>query len=66
MLRTETLSELARALEKLPEKMREIIVYRYYDGLPLTEIAERMGLSYGAIKLWHQNALLMLRQEMGQ
>ena len=66
MLHTETLGELAQALGKLPAQMTEIIVLRYYDGLPLTEIAERMGLSYGAVKLRHQNALMMLRQEMGK
>ena len=64
MLSTETLGELAKALQKLPEQMREIIVLRYYDGMALTEIAEQIGMSYGAVKLRHQNALLRLRQEM--
>ena len=44
--------------------MRDIIVLRYYDGKPLTEIAEMMNLSYGAVKLRHQNAVLMLRQAL--
>ena len=37
---------------------------RYYDGKPLTEIAKIMDLSYGAVKLRHQNALDMLRRSM--
>lgn len=61
LLNTESLSELASALRSLPQQMMDIIVLRYYDGKPLTEIAELMGLSYGAVKLRHQNALLMLR-----
>ena len=31
-----------------------------------TEIAGLMGLSYGAVKLRHQNALLLLREYMGE
>ena len=60
----ETLSELAVALQRLPEQLRDIVVLRYYDGKPLTEIAEMMGLSYGAVKLRHQNALMLLRERM--
>ncbi len=64
LLNTESLSELASALRSLPQQMMDIIVLRYYDGKPLTEIAELMGLSYGAVKLRHQNALLMLRKAL--
>ena len=62
LLNQETLSELARALKALPEELRDIIVLRYYDGKPLTEVAEMMGLSYGAVKLRHQSALAKLRK----
>ncbi len=64
LLRTESLSELAQALRDLPQQMREIIVLRYYDGKPLTEISQIMGLSYGAVKLRHQTALDQLRRRM--
>lgn len=64
LLSQETLSELASSLKKLPRQLMDIIVLRYYDGKPLTEIAEIMGLSYGAIKLRHQNALMLLREQM--
>lgn len=65
LLSTETLGELASALRKLPQQLMDIVVLRYYDGKPLTEIAQMMNLSYGAVKLRHQNALMMLRQIMG-
>jgi hypothetical protein len=52
------------AFQALPQQLRDIVVLRYYDGKPLTEIAEMMGLSYGAVKLRHQNALLLLREKM--
>ena len=64
ILNSETLSELADALRALPEEMRDIIVLRYYDGKPLTEIADLMGLSYGAVKLRHQAALAELRKSL--
>jgi len=64
LLSSETLSELAGALRALPEELRDLIVLRYYDGKPLTEVAEIMGLSYGAVKLRHQSALAKLRKLM--
>ncbi len=65
LLKTETLGELASALEALPQVMRDIVILRYYDGKPLTEIAELMHLSYGAVKLRHQAALARLKELMG-
>ena len=64
ILNNESLHELAAALKSLPEELRDIIVLRYYDGKPLTEVAEIMGLSYGAVKLRHQSALAKLRRAM--
>ena len=64
LLSQETLSELAGALNKLPEELQDIIVLAYYDGKPLTEIALMMNLSYGAVKLRHQKALGMLKKAL--
>lgn len=64
LLQTESLSELAAALKKLPQQLMDIVILRYYDGKPLTEIAKMMDLSYGAVKLRHQNALMLLRSYM--
>ena len=62
LLQTESLEELAAALCKLPQELTDLIVLRYYDNKPLTEVADLMGLSYGAVKLRHQKALTMLRR----
>ena len=64
LLNDETLEELAEALAKLPFDLREIIVLRYYDGLPLTKVAKKMNLSYGAVKLRHAKALQEIRENM--
>jgi len=64
LLNAESLGELASALRSLPRQLMDIVVLRYYDGKPLTEIAEMMHLSYGAVKLRHQNALMLLRESL--
>ena len=64
LLQDEMLTELAAALKSLPQELTDIIVLRYYDGKPLTEIAGIMHLSYGAVKLRHQNALMLLKKKM--
>ena len=64
LLNDETLEELAEALAALPLQLRKIIVLHYYDGLPLTEIAKKMNLSYGAVKLRHAKALREIRASM--
>lgn len=61
LLNEESLSELAAALGKLPQDLRDIIILRYSSNLPLTEISQRMHISYGAVKLRHQKALELLR-----
>ena len=55
-----------KALLKLPAELREIIVLRYYDGIPLTEIAIKMNLSYGAVKLRHAKVLQQIRKNMAE
>ena len=62
VLNKETLEQLAKALESLPEELTDIIVLRYYKGLTLQEVAEKMGLSYGVTKLRHREALGKLRE----
>ena len=52
------------SLRSMPEELRDLIVLRYYDNRPLTEVAEMMGMSYGAVKLRHQKALAMLRKAL--
>ena len=61
VMQTDLLDSLADALERLPTELVDIIVLHYYDRLSLTEIAEKLGMSYGALKLRHQKALTLLR-----
>lgn len=62
ILNEETLNELASALEKLPERERDLIILHYYHNRQLKEIAVKMHMSYSNCKLVHNKALMKLRQ----
>lgn len=64
VLNAESLELLASALESLSQELRDIIVLRYYKGLTLQEVAEKMHLSYGVTKLRHREALGKLREKL--
>lgn len=59
--KNEMLETLADALEKLEERERSLIVYRYYSGMTLKEAAEKLGISYSYTKLLHNKALKELQ-----
>lgn len=61
---SETLEELAKALEKLEEREREIVILRYYSGFSLKDIAIRMNISYAYVKLLHNKAINELEKLM--
>jgi len=55
---------LARALARLPDDYRQVIVWRYQEQRPFDEIARRFGRTETAVrKLWAR-ALERLQQEM--
>lgn len=58
----ESLGTLADALEHLDERKRDIIILRYYSGVSLKEIAERMGISYTYVKVLQTQAMTELRR----
>ena len=57
---------VARALEALPERPRQVIGLAYVHGLTHQEIAERTGIPLGTIKSDIRRGLLALRDLMGQ
>jgi len=62
----EMLEALADALEKLPERERDLILLRYYQGETLRDIANRFGISYSYAKLLQSNALQKLQNLLGE
>lgn len=61
VIKEESLSELCDALESLDERSRDLIIFHYYKGLTLKEIAEKMSISYSYAKLLHNNAFAKLK-----
>jgi RNA polymerase sigma-70 factor (sigma-E family) len=52
---------LARALDRLPSRMRAAVVLRYYEDMSETEIAEILGISQGTVKSTVSRAVAKLR-----
>lgn len=66
LLTKERVEELAAALERLPERERDILLLRFYSGLPSKEVAVRMGLSDANVRYLQSKALQKLRGLMGE
>lgn len=62
--RSELTRELAKRLEKLSEKERQVIALYYYEELNQKEIAEVLGLTEGRVSQLHSQALLKLRTSL--
>ncbi len=48
--RLEEAEQVRRALQRLPETQRTVVVLRHYEGLKFSEIAEVLGIPEGTVK----------------
>jgi RNA polymerase sigma-70 factor, ECF subfamily len=62
--RNEQLTDLARALEKLPEDQRDAVEFRYFHELSVKEVAKLMGKSVPAVAGLLRRGLEELRINM--
>lgn len=53
---------LAEALKMLPEKMRDVIVARYYYGFRFAQIGEMMDMTEANARVTHARALAKLKE----
>ena len=53
------------ALEKLPERERQIVVLRFFGSMTQTQIADRMGISQMHVSRILSRTLSQLREELG-
>ncbi len=56
---------VSQLLESLPDREREIVVLRFYDGLTQSEIAERFGVSQMQVSRILARTLDRLRAGVG-
>jgi len=61
LVKTETIEQLNRAINQLPERQREAIILRYLESLPLAEVAQVMNVSTGTVKATLSHALRKLK-----
>jgi RNA polymerase sigma-70 factor (ECF subfamily) len=64
LIREEERREVRQVLDGLTSRDREVLVMRYLEGLSFAEMAERLGLAEGTVKVRHFRALERLRAKM--
>ena len=63
--RNERQAMLNGAIAQLPEESRNVLRWRYVDGLPTKEIAEMIGKSDGAVRVMLTRTLHKLQELLG-
>ncbi len=56
---------LWEAVKSLPDRQRACIVLRYWEDLPVAEVAQVLGCSTGTVKSHTSRAVARLRREIG-
>ena len=63
-LRAELKDMVARAVMRLPDTQREVLILAHYEQMPLAEIARVMALEVGAVKSRLQRARASLKETL--
>lgn len=66
MVWNETLSQLAGAIDRLPDQQQIIIRQHYQNGLRFAELAALLGVSRGRVSQLHKAALASLQKHIGK
>jgi RNA polymerase sigma-70 factor (ECF subfamily) len=66
VIREESRLRLRRALDSLAPNDREVLVMRYLEQLPFSEIAAVLGMTENAVKVRHFRALDRMRNLLGE
>lgn len=64
ILKIENLDEIRQALSTLSERQREVIVYFYFEGYSIPEIAKKMCVTYRTIVNTKTTALDKMRRQI--
>jgi len=65
LARNERHAKLDEAIRQLPPESRDVLRWRYVDGLPTKEIAERISKSDGAVRVMLTRTLHKLQELLG-
>jgi RNA polymerase sigma factor for flagellar operon FliA len=61
IMRRERIGYLHHAIEALPERLRRVVVAYFFDELPMSEIAEDLGVTESRVSQLRAEALVLLR-----
>jgi RNA polymerase sigma factor (sigma-70 family) len=56
------LAALKRCIDRLPEKLREVVVIYYLGGVTYQQLADRLGVSFSQVNKWLTQARKLLRK----
>ncbi len=56
--------DLYRALDKLPEKYRDVVKLKYFDGCTIREISNATGMPQGTVSVYLRRAVSRLRDQL--
>jgi RNA polymerase sigma-70 factor (sigma-E family) len=59
-------ADVRQALRALPARQRAVLVLRFYDDLPVAEVADLLGCSAGAVKTHTHRGIRKLRHLLGE
>lgn len=62
----EAMHSLRSSLNKLSTRQHVIFTLRHYEGLPLKEIAEHLGIEVGTVKAHLHRAITQLRKDLSE
>lgn len=65
ILRREVTERVRQALARMPEKQRQLLVWRYFDGVTVAQAAARSGIPEGTVKSRTHYALESLKKRLG-
>lgn len=63
-VKSEFSEQVRRAIARLPEKYRKIIMLRHYEHMDVEEIASRLGAPEGTVKSWLFRARAILKKDL--
>jgi RNA polymerase sigma-70 factor (sigma-E family) len=64
-MRSETQAEVVRLLRTLPDRQRQCLVLRYYEGQTESEIAATLGISIGSVRTHTSRGMAALGNHLG-
>jgi RNA polymerase sigma-70 factor (ECF subfamily) len=62
---TLAMDDVLRALRALPERYREPLVLRLVEQMGGEEIAEKLGLTHGTVRVYLHHGIRLLREQLG-